>query len=139
MNTVIGALDSSKSSTGYLVFPSPWPPRWTYWPVLRRFGYQGSVGYGLISTSAGNRTRDLPLETALTWLCVNHSTIPSVIFWHRRSSKESITRLCRRLYAIPQPCCGQTVCTTTEFYFSSRPRRGIGKRLPRVSESFFQE
>ena len=35
----------------FLYFPPPGPPRWT-WSVLRKFGYQGSVGYGLISTSA---------------------------------------------------------------------------------------
>ena len=32
--------------------PPPDPPRCTYWSVLRKFRYQGSVGYGLISTTA---------------------------------------------------------------------------------------
>ena len=33
------------------------PPRWTYWSVLQKFSYQGSVGYGLISMCFGIRPR----------------------------------------------------------------------------------
>ena len=83
------------------VFPSPRPPGWAYWSVLREFGYQGSLGYGLISTSAcihprreetvdtflevagtGNRTRDFSLDMAMHACarsadCAKHSAIPS--------------------------------------------------------------
>ena len=74
----------------HIFAPSP-PRRWTYWSALRGFRYQGLADYGLISISAcihsprreesietflevadpGNRTCDLLLETASTWLCTS--------------------------------------------------------------------
>ena len=49
----------------FLYFPSLWPPRWSHWSVLRKFGYEGSVGYGLISTSAFTREQRKPQKPFL--------------------------------------------------------------------------